>query len=479
MNETDYELSWIEKIMGGKLTTVEKSFCQVLFLLLLVWPVAAIILFKTALSGAEVLWVSNTIRLTMALFVLPYPIYLLPLLIFSRKIALHYKNPYLFYIIATVPFYIIICSNLLYISPLANARPKGADPFTYKDYGHRSYGWDKFRVYYAFEPLEGADVATFQVMEKNTDYATDKNHVYYRGYILKGAKPKTFVMVNDQIARDGKDYYTSGLPFCVSDYKSFRLKDEHWCIDKDYAYYIDTKVDFYGVLKVSLGDYKSFSPINDTYAHDSRQVYYKNKIIKGADAATFNLIKDYEPIGKDKSGIYYMDILTDVKDYDKLSTLTDASDFYKDNAGVYTRNLLKMPDGVDTLKLSYIDYLTDWITDTKNVYWRNQVVLGADPKSFAPLTSICLTEKVVYDNGTDTGDYGADLYHIFYRDKMLKDADLASFVYGWDSQAKIAFAYDKHRFYEGHSTPLIQKFRKGKLKNESEMERDYEEGYAH
>ena len=135
MNETDYELSWIEKIMGGKLTTVEKSFCQVLFLLLLVWPVAAIILFKTAFSGAEVLWVSNTIRLTMALFVLPYPIYLLPLLIFSRKIALHYKNPYLFYIIATVPFYIIICSNLLYISPLANARPKGADPLTYKDYG--------------------------------------------------------------------------------------------------------------------------------------------------------------------------------------------------------------------------------------------------------------------------------------------------------------------------------------------------------
>lgn len=479
MEETDYELSWLEQVLGGKLTTDEKLFCQVLLFLLLVWPVALIYLCRTIFyGGIEVFWVSTIIKLTTALFILPYPLYILPLLIFAQKLSLYCKNRSLFYIIANVPLFIILIGSLLYISPLANARPKGADLFTYKDYGHDSYGWDKFRVYYAFKPLEEADAATFRVIEKNKDYATDKSNVYYQGNIIKGANPMTFKMINEQVARDGKDYYISGLPFGVSDYKSFRLKGEYWCVDKNYAYYVDPKVKMYGIQKVPLGDYKSFSPINEIYARDRYQVYYKNKIIKGADAATFKLIEDYDPIGKDKNGVYYTDILTDVKDYDKLSKLENSFEFYKDNSGVYTRDLLKMPDGVDTLQLSYISSFADWINDKKNIYWRNRIVQGADPKSFAPLSSICLTEKVVYSNDTDTGDYGADLYHVFYRDKMLKDADLATFVYGWDSQAKIAFAYDKHRFYEGHSTPLIQKFRKGKLRNESDMEMNYEDAYA-
>ena len=74
------------------------------------------------------------------------------------------------------------------------------------------------------------------------------------------------------------------------------------------------------------------------------------------------------------------------------------------------------------------------------------------------MPSLLLTIDSSDDTNKDN-DYGRDATHIYYREVMLKDADYNSFICGWDAQEQMAFAFDKHRYYEGHPTPLIRKYR--------------------
>ena len=90
---------------------------------------------------------------------------------------------------------------------------------------------------------------------------------------------------------------------------------------------------------------------------------------------------------------------------------------------------------------------------------------GADAKSFDALPSLYLYEGSAADNNKNY-DYAKDAHNIFHKDTLLKDADYATFVCGWDGLNKVAFAFDKNRYYEGHPTPLIRKYRMGKMKVE-------------
>jgi hypothetical protein len=468
MKETTEKTSWINRILGGKLSSKEKGFSWFLISLLLFWPLL-VFLSIFAFDQPTLPLFGEIARYGFAFIVFGYPLYLLPLIIIASRISKKLVKPYLFYLISGLPLIALLLFVLIAISPLAENRPEGSDFFSYREIGtdyQGSYALDKKHVYYCFEKIEGADVATFHLIGENTGYSADKNHVYYTGKMMKGVTPKTFKMSKGDKACDGKDYYIYGIPFHVSDYKSFRPGYNNWSVDKNYIYYTDDQTDDNGIHPIPVGDYKSFKGLNEQYAKDICHVYFKTKIVEGADPATFHTLAQDNNIGQDRNCLYYKDKATEVKDYNKLKVAKENSNFYVDGKNVYTNEFLKMPEGTNVKHLTITEY-RDWSKDQKRVYWKNRIVEGADPKTFVALQSLYLYEGSAADNNQDN-DYGKDAHHIFHRDAMLKGADYATFVCGWDGQAGVAFAFDKHRYYEGHPTPLISEYRKGRIKVEHE-----------
>ena len=463
MKETTEKLSLINRIMGVKLTRREELFTIILISLLLFWPILVIIA-MFAFDQPTLPLFGEIARHGFALIVFGYPLYLFPLVIVAKRISKKLVKPYLFYLISGLPLISLLLCVLIAISPLAENRPDGSDFFSYREIGNDSqggYALDDKHVYYCFEKIEGADVATFHLIGKRTGYSADKNHVYYTGKIMKGALPKTFKMSKENIACDGKDYYSYGIPFHVSDYESFHPGYNNWSVDKNYIYYIDDKTGKFDIHCIPVGDYKSFKGLNEQYAKDIYHVYFKTKIVEGADPATFHTFSQSYAFGQDKDCVYYKDKATEVKDYNKLKVAKENENFYVDGKNFYTHEFLKMPEGTDIKHLTNIAY-GDWSKDLKRVYWKNRIVQGADPKTFDALPSLNLCEGSAADNNKDY-DYAKDANHIFHKDTLLKDADYATFVCGWDGLAKVAFAFDKYRYYEGHPTPLIRKYRMGKM----------------
>ena len=459
MGMIDKCCSWMKRRMGGQVTVGEIFFSMLLLSLLLAWPLVA---FGTLFlyDRSSVPLAIDISRWVVTFVIWLYPVYIIPLLIMAKKMARKHGKALLFYIISGAPIILLALSILLSVSPLAQELPKGADFFTYKRIGDDidgSYSKDKNHVYYMLQEVKGADAKTFQVMTNEGDYAVDKNHVYYLGEVLKGADPTTFKVGKNGKAYDGKDYFIYGKPYHVADYKTFRMGKGNWDMDCKYAYYVGEDVQEEGAKRLRISDWKSFKGLNELYAKDNKQVYFQDKVVQGADAATFFTYKDNKHMGQDKTCVYYDGQPRELKDYRLLTPSNINDNYYTYGQSVYNSELLKMPSGTDLKHLQSLDY-TDWSKDLRHVYWKNRLVKGADPATFSPLPSLLLTIDSSDDVNKDN-DYGRDATHIYYREVMLKDADYNSFICGWDAQEQMAFAFDKHRYYEGHPTPLIRRIR--------------------
>ncbi|MCL2327141.1 MAG: TonB family protein [Bacteroidetes bacterium] len=137
------------------------------------------------------------------------------------------------------------------------------------------YAKDKNYVYYRGKRIIGADHNSVEILE-GWDYIKDKNYVYYDGKrIIGGADPTTFkVLECENYAVDRFGIYYRGTPLMYSLPKNYRF----------------------------LGD---FCP---TYVISNNRVFFQESEIKGADAATFEIVKvivnRYFTIAKDKNHVY-------------------------------------------------------------------------------------------------------------------------------------------------------------------------------
>ena len=91
------------------------------------------------------------------------------------------------------------------------------------------------------------------------------------------------------------------------------------------------------------------------------------------------------------------------------------------------------------------------------IWWSNNLVKGANPKTFSPVT---VTSSV----GVTSPDYnyGKDDRHVFQQDSIIPGADAASFE-------KIDFpdgdswtVFDRHRVYKGKDSPKLREYLKKK-----------------
>ena len=171
---------------------------------------------------------------------------------------------------------------------------------------YAEYSKDKNNVYYDFQKIEGADIKTFEpdgysigkdktgvyykthkindinsteVLEN--EFYKDKNNIYYRNKKLENFKPENFEVISSSLVGQNEDFY-------------YFTEDEN----------NNTK---FILLENKNVDAETFEVLDEEYTKDKNNVYYKGKILKGADVKTFDIHYNKSDNGykiKDKNKVY-------------------------------------------------------------------------------------------------------------------------------------------------------------------------------
>lgn len=178
-------------------------------------------------------------------------------------------------------------------------------------------------------------------------------------------------------------------------------------------------------------DSSTYKRLNETYALDVNHVYYGYERLEGADPSTFKILgEDY---ATDMHHVWFNDCMIEgaepatfvVPDGDISNLAHDAHDYYMEHQPLHVANMgnFRQIDNnwaVDSLHVYYLDIdvlaekkavsVGDYRTfkalnafyaiDAKCVYYKNNIVEGADPTSFAVL-------KGQYH-------YGQDKHRVYY-----------------------------------------------------------------
>jgi len=191
---------------------------------------------------------------------------------------------------------------------------KEADPATFKTVNHnQSYflGKDKNHVFLYTSIVEEADPSTFKQIKDN--YWKDKDNVYYlralnqRQKIIQNADPKSFELIANSSAPNN----SKNLVFVWSKDKNrvfykpdeltgvhptrFVAINQYWGKNDKHYYHKNLRLD-------SL-DYNSAETLNGYYIKDKNRVFYRNKLVVGANPSTFIVNGSY---ADDDKNMYFM-----------------------------------------------------------------------------------------------------------------------------------------------------------------------------
>lgn len=155
---------------------------------------------------------------------------------------------------------------------------EGADIKTFEPEGF-FIGKDKTGVYYKTHKINGIDTNSTEVLEN--EFYKDKNNIYYRNKKLENFKPENFEVISSSLVGQNEDFY-------------------YFTEDKNN----NTK---FILLENKNVDAETFEVLDEEYTKDKNNVYYKGKILKGADVKTFDIHYNKSDNGykiKDKNKVY-------------------------------------------------------------------------------------------------------------------------------------------------------------------------------
>ena len=236
----------------------------------------------------------------------------------------------------------------------------GADKDTFEKIDKYNYSKDKNNIYYNDKKIEGVDKNTFELTYDfgsvvNEYYSKDKNNVYYENKKLKGIDVKTFKKISrlvdnfliedkngfyiveedgsvapidskevdienlSQLAIKTNLYHDKDSMYFVKNHKLVKIKDapkvdpynlstynDKYINKYDIVYYLDT--DEGAFKKLEKAESHEFRAYGDTeYAKGKKNVYFKGKVLAGADYASFDMKYNHEKDVyeiKDKNKVY-------------------------------------------------------------------------------------------------------------------------------------------------------------------------------
>ena len=462
------------RILGEQPTGLQRTVFWLMVLSLLIWPLfffASLFFFDAPYQTP----IDEISRWGMVLTIWLYPLYLLLSIGLWFRLSKRLRASWIFCLCPLIPVIIFFSFVEIASSEYAREKPEGYDSASFERL-NKSFAKDINHVYYYNEILEDADPKTFRALDE--EYSADSQHVWYREKIIEGANPKTFVApeknnsldISIDLAHDDHDYYWQNNSLHVADMDSFKRIDGSWAVDRQNVYYIGLSAEI-GKDIVPIGDYRSFRALNHLYAADAKCVYYKNKIVEGADPKTFVVLKGGNDYGQDKNRVYCEARGTTIRNLDALKHRKMGNGLYEtfhtDGKTVYNPELMAMPVGTDFSTIHRVERYRDWYADKNRVYYENRLLSEAKPQTFKIFPSHYVSEDYVSNNNKDA-NYSCDGNRVYYRDSLMQGVDIASFICGYDFVVSTSFAFDKNRYYQGSPNPRLEKLRQGKCRVDSE-----------
>ena len=257
--------------------------------------------------------------------------------------------------------------------------------------------------------IKEADAASFEVLEGG--YAKDKNHAYVDGLILPQSEAGTFKIIRKPYAADGNHIFYDRWLLSNSPDK-FRILEKGYSADGE-------KV-FFGREEFLPGtvDAATFEQVGSSdFFRDKNRVYMDDKIVEGADSATFEYLpsktygnaKNFD-YARDARSVFYQGVKVagcDPKTHKIIDFQThrDARHLY-----LLTEKISDDPDHFQELD-------ADYSKDSANVYWKSKKI-GADPATF----------RVLLVEDSNGFAFAKDAKNVYYCALKVDRADAATFV---------------------------------------------------
>jgi hypothetical protein len=156
-------------------------------------------------------------------------------------------------------------------------------------------------------------------------------------------------------------------------------------------------------------DPTTFSSVNEWLGHDNKHVYFKSRLIDGADPATIK-VKKY-PLVYDKKDYYYKGKALNVANPKNLEVINwnDDDMWAIDGKYAYYDSVRIDSTDIATFKLQCYNCATD----RNHVYRYGKILPLADPATYIEDWK---------------GYYSRDKSHIWYLGDLMEDVDIATFV---------------------------------------------------
>ncbi len=313
---------------------------------------------------------------------------------------------------------------------------------------------------------------------KKSGYQTKNGSVYYKDYWIRSADYGSFKSLNNVFARDKTGGYYRGVPLDGTAGASFTALDDHYAKDNAVVYFCDNYIDFKlfettrknKIIQILQADVVSFETIDSdyNYAKDKYRAYYEGIGFAVVDVASFVPLDSQ--FGKDSRAGYFQQ--APIRGSDGASFAVVSRNFAKDKRTVYyCWNILDTPingatSGIRTIQNALPDSFTAvglyYATDKDHAFYKDKLIAEAEPATFVQweevYTQYARDSTRIYfqyhrieaaDRQTFsllTDEYAQDRQTIFYQDHPLTNADRPTFTV-----LQYGYAKDiRHVYYEGN-----------------------------
>ena len=172
---------------------------------------------------------------------------------------------------------------------------------TYDGDAGPAYWTDGRRVFFLYREIDGADIDSF--IYYPGEWATDKKYCYNCSSRLDNADRKTFEVLNEMYAKDKFNVWAEGGKVKKADAGSFVVYNNDayppygYCKDKNhvYFYFVQSKLN---VVRNALPE--TFNAINNDFGYDGKSVFWRSHKLKKADPKTWKILKNGYDYSKDK-----------------------------------------------------------------------------------------------------------------------------------------------------------------------------------
>jgi len=180
-------------------------------------------------------------------------------------------------------------SAYLNLKPIAGSHGKSFELID------QHFAKDNASIYYYGYTGEGqhnicilpCDRNTFEILDYR--YSKDNQKVFFLGFTLKGADVASFELLEEDYSRDKNAVYFQSRKITNADPASFVVYEENGMFGHDFNYARDKSFVYMDDVQVTAADVKTFKVLGENYGSDYKHVFYKNKIVKGADPQSFNV----------------------------------------------------------------------------------------------------------------------------------------------------------------------------------------------